>query len=404
MTDALLWVVAIFPAVLILLMIGAWLYGYCWPERVPMVSDERSKGFPLISGPDVVAVLIACRNGESTIASTIESARRNGCSVYVVNDASTDATVQVAVHAGANVLDLKDNVGKPAALLQGYEFFDLGSRYPAVAILDDDVEIADDFVERCLEQFGPDTAIVVGKNLTKWPRTRRWNIWLAKRAFSYWNYQLIIRRLQSAFGVMSCISGSNSVYRTELLDLLLPVPPPYIVDDTYWVLETQRRGLGEIVYAPKARALLQDPTNLHDWYHQNLRWLWGTFQGILGHRVGRVRSRFDVAYVVLMIQWFVYVAGTPLTLWVAYLAVSKSPALAVLFIGLYCLWICAAAIMLGHPQLVILAPVIIVIDLLYRVIFIHALIKAIRQPTVTSCKWESPARFATNSSPANAAP
>lgn len=132
-------------------------------------------------------------------------------------------------------------------------------------------------------------------------------------------------------------------------------------------------------------------------------WLYGFFypekapavsDKILGHRVGRVRSRFDVAYGVLIFQWIVYVAGTPLTLWVAYLAVSKSPAIAILFISLYCFWIFAAAIMLGHPQLVLLAPGIIVIDLLYRVIFVHALIKALRQPTVTACKWDSPTRFA----------
>lgn len=399
MANTLLWIAMVFPIVLILLMIGAWLYGYYWPEKVPTADDKHTKGFLPIGRLSDVPVLIACRNGETSIASTIESALRNGCSVYVVSDASTDSTVQVARQAGANVLDLAENVGKPAALLRGYEYFELGSQYQAIAILDDDVEIADDFIDHCLEQFGPDTAIVVGKNLTNWPRDRRWNIWLAKRAFSYWNYQLIIRRIQSAFGVMNCISGSNSVYRTELMDELLPIPPPYIVDDTFWVLETQRRNLGDIVYAPKARAFLQDPTNLNDWYRQNLRWLWGTFQGIFGHRVGRVRTRFDVAYGVLILQWIVYVGGTPLTLWVAYLSVSRSPAIAVLFIGLYCLWIFAAAITLGHPQLILLAPVIIVIDLLYRVIFVHALIKAIRQPTVEACKWDSPTRFASNPAP-----
>jgi cellulose synthase/poly-beta-1,6-N-acetylglucosamine synthase-like glycosyltransferase len=146
--------------------------------------------------------------------------------------------------------------------------FQLGSRYTAITILDDDVQIEDDFVGECVKQMDDTTAIVVGKNLTQWPKDRRWNIWLAKRTFSYWNYQLVIRRIQSCFGVMNCISGSNSMYRTELLDELLPVPPPYIVDDTFWVLETQRRNLGAIVYAPKARAHLQDPTNFKDWYRR----------------------------------------------------------------------------------------------------------------------------------------
>jgi poly-beta-1,6-N-acetyl-D-glucosamine synthase len=40
-------------------------------------------------------------------------------------------------------------------------------------------------------------------------------------------------------------------------------------------------------------------------------------------------------------------------------------------------------------------PAIIAIDLLYRVIFVHALIKAMREPTVDRCVWSSPARLAT---------
>ncbi len=186
------------------------------------------------------------------------------------------------------------------------------------------------------------------------------------------------------------------MYRTELLDELLPIPPPYIVDDTFWVLETQRRDLGPIVYAPKARAHLQDPTNLRDWYKQNLRWLWGTFQGIIGHRVGRRKSRFDVAYIILMLQWTIYVAGTPVSLWIFVATARSSPYSAVVFVGIYCAWVFAAAVVLNHPQLLVLAPFIIVVDLIYRVIFVHALVKAIRHPTVPSCTWASPARFATN--------
>ncbi|MDQ3738402.1 MAG: glycosyltransferase family 2 protein [Actinomycetota bacterium] len=376
-------------------MLGAWLYGYCWPDSVPQDSRRPGKNFRSVTDVEEVAVLIACRNGAGSIAASIHAARRNGCDVYVVSDASTDDTAQVAGEAGATVLALEANVGKPAALWDGYQRFRLSTRYKAVAILDDDVQIEDDFVRESLKHMDGDTAIVVGKNLTLWPSEHRWNIWLAKRAFSYWNYQLVIRRIQSCFGVMNCVSGSNSMYRTELLDELLPVPPPYIVDDTFWVLETQRRNLGTIVYAPKARAHLQDPTNFGDWYRQNLRWMWGTFQGIIGHRVGRTNSRFDVAYVLLMLHWLLYVAGTPLTLWIMAVTVTRSPQSMLLFVGLYVVWVLGAAFFLRSPRLLILAPVLLVIDLVYRVVFVHALIKALRQPTVSTCVWASPARFAT---------
>jgi poly-beta-1,6-N-acetyl-D-glucosamine synthase len=384
------------PALLLAFVGSAWLYGYLNPSAV-RDRDQRRGARPVfdpIAGAKHVAILIACHNGEATIGATVRAAAATGCDVYVVSDASSDGTVDRATASGAKgVLALTENVGKPAALHRGYQHFELRGHYDAVAILDDDVMIAPDFVVECLRQMRDDVAIVVGKNLTWWPPERRWNVWLAKRAYSYWNYQLIIRRLQSAFGVMNCISGSNSMYRTQLLDEILPVAPPYIVDDTYWVLETQRRQLGGIVYAPRARALLQDPTNLRDWYRQNLRWLWGTFQGIIGHRVGRSLSRFDVAYVLLMLQWLLYIVSAPLAIWLIW--VARAPHIVLIFLGGYAAWVLAASVQLRIARLPLFLPAIIAIDLLYRVIFVHALIKAMREPTVDRCVWSSPARLAT---------
>lgn len=322
------------------------------------------------------------------------AARATGAPVYVVSDASTDATAAVAAAAGAQVLALEHNVGKPAALHAAYTWFGLGGTYRAVVILDDDVVIAPDFVTRTLEHLTTEVAIVVGHNVTWWPDEHRWNPWLAKRAYSYWNYQAIVRRLQSHFNVMNCISGSNSIYRTELLDVLLPQQPPYIVDDTYWVLETHRRRLGRVVYAPRAVALLQDPTNGRDWYKQNLRWLWGTFQGVIGHRVGRSNSRFDHAYLLLMLHWLLYVAGAPLTIWLLATAGPGLVAGLLFLLAGQAFWIALAAWRLRRPRLVLFLPAIILVDLLYRVIFVHALVKAIRQPTVGRCVWSSPERIA----------
>jgi hypothetical protein len=46
---------------------------------------------------------------------------------------------------------------------------------------------------------------------------------------------------------------------------------PYVVDDTYWVLEAHRRNLGRIVYCPATSARIQEPTTVRSWYKQNLR-------------------------------------------------------------------------------------------------------------------------------------
>ena len=343
-----------------------------------------------------VAILIASKNGEKTIGRTVHAAMATGRNVFVVSDGSTDDTAGEAERAGASVLSLVQNVGKPSALYAAYQHFELGMRYDAVAILDDDVTIAPDFIDQALKVTSSDVAIAVGRNITEWPESRRWNVWLAVRAYSYWCYQLTLRSVQSAFNVMNCISGSNSLYRVEVLNQVLTGRTPYIVDDTFWTLETHRLQLGKIVYAPHAAALIQDPTTFHDWYKQNLRWMWGTFQGILGHQIGAQFTRFQVAYAILITEWLMYIAGAPLLIWlVGRAGMHNLPLELVLLVAGYAPWVVASAIALKRPRLVLFIPAILAADMLFRVVMVHALVKAFRQKPVRSCVWESPKRFET---------
>lgn len=404
--EILLWVSFIIPLVLLLFVLSAGVYGWYNPNRASKWGERKtSPRFQPIDSYRDVAILIACYRGAGTIGETVKAALKTGCTVYVVDDGSkqrkqnesfdpsNDQTAEVASAAGATVLELPRNGGKPKALYEAYHQLQLGSKYKAVTILDDDVTIEQHFITHTLLTMTEDVAIAVGKNITWWPHKLRWNIWVAKRAFSYWNYQLVTRRLQSFFGVMNCISGSNSTYRVELLDQVLVEKTPYIVDDTFWVLETQRRNLGRIVYAPRARAYLQDPTIFKDWYKQNLRWLWGTFQGILGHGVGRHFTKFDFAYILLIAQWAIYVLSAPVAIVFLAIAIVSAPQLILLYIAGYALWIIIASWQLRKARLLLFIPAIIVSDFIYRFVFLHAFIKALRERTVESCVWDSPARI-----------
>ncbi|HVV25964.1 MAG TPA: glycosyltransferase family 2 protein [Candidatus Saccharimonadales bacterium] len=339
------------------------------------------------------AILIASKDGEKTIYQTVRAARATRYPVYVVSDGSSDRTAQEARRAGARVLALRKNVGKPAALHRAYKHFKLGQEFSAIAILDDDVVIEKDFMRESKKLMSRDTAIVVGKNQTAWPKGN-WNAFLAVRAYSYWNYQLILRRIQSAYNVMNCISGSNSLYRTEVLDKVLRKHTPYIVDDTFWTLETHRLGLGNITYAPAAKAWIQDPTNLQDWYKQNLRWMWGTFQGIIGHRLGTQLNKFQLAYTALMLEWAVYIASGPLVIYlIARGGLHRLPVNLLLLCSGYMIWVLAAAFRLKRPALVLFLPAIVILDFVFRALMVHALVKAIRHQTVESCTWNSPKRL-----------
>ena len=340
-----------------------------------------------------VAVVVASRNGASSIGETVRSVS-DQADVYVVSDGSSDATAVAARAAGATVLELVENVGKPAALYRAIKTFALTRRYEMIAILDDDTVVAPDFIEEAVKALKPGVAVAVGRTITRWSRERRWNVWLGFRAYSYWRYQLTIRRAQSALNVMNCISGSNSVFRSGALDEVLVEQTPYIVDDTFWTLEIQRRKLGRIVYAQRAHAHIQDPTDLQGWYKQNLRWLWGTFQGVWGHGCGRQVSRFDAAYILLMVDWLLYVVGGPAMVALVTAGVIWDPLWFLIGVPLgYFVWTIPAAVCLRSWRLIPLTPFFIVIDWIYRIVFIHAFLRTLRRPLVEDCRWESPARY-----------
>src|SRR5919108_479400 len=90
-------------------------------------------------------------------------------------------------------------------------------------------------------------------------------------------------------------------------------------------LEQHRRKLGKIVYVPEARAHIQDPTTMKAWYRQNVRWLWGTFQGIRGHACGRRRTRFDALYLLQMADWALFVFGGPASIALIALGIWWNP-------------------------------------------------------------------------------
>jgi biofilm PGA synthesis N-glycosyltransferase PgaC len=340
-----------------------------------------------------VAILIATRNGENTIEATIASAIRQA-DVYVVSDGSTDDTAEVARICGAHVLELAENVGKPAALYWANYTFLLSKRYEAIAILDDDTVVAPDFIDKAINAMRPGVAIVVGRTITLWDRSKRWNVWVGSRAYAYWRYQTGLRRGQSALNAMNCISGSNSVYRSSVIDAVIVEKTPYAVDDTWWTLETIRRGLGRIVYAHQARAWICDPVSMRDWYRQNVRWNWGMFQGIWGHHVGRRRTRFDFLYGLVILDWVAYVTAAPGALVLMWWFDVLDP---VRFFGAYLaavlVWVTLAAAATGKWRMIPMAPAFVVIDWIYRATFVHAFIKTVRQPKIEVCRWESPARY-----------
>ena len=355
-----------------------------------------------------MAVLIACKNGAATIGNAVRSAVGEA-DVFVVSDGSTDDTAEQAREAGATVLARDVSVGKPEALRTGNREFGLSKRYDYIAVLDDDTILEEGYLGKLAAELDGDDGIAVasGRIDSIWEGAQRWNPLVAMRAFMYWSYQVSIKRGQDALRVVNVICGANSLFRSALFAQLIERDAPYAIDDMYWVAEVVRGGHGRVAYVHGARSWTIDPHRFTDWYRQTVRWSWGQFQSVRGHRLGLPLQRkrgsrlgvrfswFDTAYLALLIDWLSYAlepfAIVPLAFvlrswvdprwfFVFYLATSGG-------------WILVAACAMRRPRLIALAPALLALDLVYRVTMLHAIVKTARQPRIAACKWDSPQRF-----------
>ena len=80
---------------------------------------------------------IPCFNEELAIGSVVLKARKHVDDVLVVDDGSTDSTVEVATEAGAVVVSHEVNMGKGAAIKTALEYTSEGG-FDALVLLDGD--------------------------------------------------------------------------------------------------------------------------------------------------------------------------------------------------------------------------------------------------------------------------
>lgn len=137
----------------------------------------------------VIMAVIPAYNEAKTIARVIEDAKRYVQNVVVVDDGSSDGTVNVALNSGATVLKHAKNLGYGSALATGFTYFK-NNGAGIMIVLDGDGQHNPSDIPRLVKPVIDGQADVVigsrfmdGEAKVNMPRYRRFGIGIVNRAW-----------------------------------------------------------------------------------------------------------------------------------------------------------------------------------------------------------------------------
>jgi len=241
-----------------------------------------------------VAVLIAAHNESLIIGDTLRQLKKRlrKKQIFLVSDASSDRTAEIALSAGVHVYDLEKNRGKAGALVAGIKHFNLTDDYKVILILDADTHLSNTYFKTGLPLFNnADVVAVAGSAQTFSDDTPGgWigKFLLAYRQRVYVISQILIKYGQAAHNVNAVliVPGFASMYRSTALKSINIAAPGLIIEDYNMTFDVHTKKLGKIAFHPKkALAYTQDPDNLKDYIRQTYRWSLGFWQTVAKHKL-----------------------------------------------------------------------------------------------------------------------
>ncbi len=368
-----------------------------------------------------VAVLIPAHNEAVVIGESLRSImalvpRQN---VHVVSDGSTDATVQIARHAGARVIETKENVGKAGALQEAIERFGLVRRFALVMLLDADTRVQPGYFGAALPMLAdPKVVAVAGCVRTALDRklSPSGNVLVGHRTRIYTVGQRALKFSQTYLrsNATPIVPGFASLYRTRVLPKIDMNPPGLVIEDFNMTFEVYQKRLGKVGFNLGAVAVTQDPDNFRDYVRQTKRWAVGLWQTVRRHPP---RANLFTAMLALLLLELVtssvLFALLPLVLlvlavpelaggaaswpWFAdvYAAVSAHVRLTTVLFGVVLpdyLLTCAVALIERRPRLLLLGVFFPLLRIVDAMIALYSV--PVAWLSRSSGRWKSPARRA----------
>jgi glycosyltransferase involved in cell wall biosynthesis len=284
------------------------------------------------------AILIPAWNEAAVIAASIDRLMaleypRDALRIYLVDDASTDETPQVAQAKEAqypgNVFHLRreqGGQGKAHTLNHGLAIILADDWMEALLITDADVIFEPDSLRKMARHLADPQVGAVTTYIKE--GSRPGNYMTRFIGYEYITAQAAARRGQNVLGVMACLAGGAQLHtRANLLALGGRIDTTSLAEDTFTTFQTQLNGR-RVVFEPHATVWAEEPGSINGLWKQRLRWARGNvqvtkryrklwFRPSRGHRLGGVS--FGLFWFCLFLQpiFMIVSSISLLTLYVA---------------------------------------------------------------------------------------
>ncbi|HZH43563.1 MAG TPA: glycosyltransferase [Lysobacter sp.] len=266
--------------------------------------DRRPPRQPLARYPGV-SILVACYNEAANVADTIRSLAtqdyRGPMEVLILDDGSTDATVEVAERTLAGlalppqhtfrVIRGERNVGKAGVLNRGLAM----AAHALVITIDGDSWAYDEAVTNIVERYcndPPNTRAVAGSVLVRNSRTN----WLTRaQEWDYFHGIAAVKRMQSLYHGTLVAQGAFSLYDRDTLREVGGWPESVGEDIVVsWALLERGWRIG---YCEDALLFTNVPDQLGQFARQRKRWSRGLYEAFRAHPRLLVKPRLTLLFI-----------------------------------------------------------------------------------------------------------
>ena len=262
------------------------------------------------------AILIPAWNEHAVIGTSIDRLMqleypRESLRIFVVDDASTDATPEVlqakaAEYPGTVIPLRRDNggEGKAAALNHGLAVILADGWMQAVLIMDADVV----YVPSALRKMTRHLADPGVGSVTAYIKegSQPGNYLTRFIGYEYITAQAAGRRSQDVLGVIACLAGGAQLHsRANIEAVGGRIDTTTLAEDTVTTFKTQLAGRAAI-FEPHATVWAEEPGSIDGLWHQRLRWARGNIQvtGMFRHVWFRHQAACRLGSISFGLLWF----------------------------------------------------------------------------------------------------